>query len=57
MPDVPDFVLPASVVADSVGCDQSADLRRIGSHPDHWYPLAWSRELKPGATYATQLRR
>ena len=25
-----------------------ADLRRIGAHPDHWYPLAWSRELKPG---------
>jgi phenylpropionate dioxygenase-like ring-hydroxylating dioxygenase large terminal subunit len=29
------------------------DLRRVGSHPDHWYPLAWSRELKPGKTYAT----
>jgi phenylpropionate dioxygenase-like ring-hydroxylating dioxygenase large terminal subunit len=28
------------------------DLRRIGSHPDHWYPLAWSRELKPGKTFA-----
>ena len=24
------------------------DLRRIPAHPDHWYPLAWSRELKPG---------
>jgi len=28
------------------------DLRRIGAHPNHWYPLAWSRELKPGQTYA-----
>ena len=28
------------------------DLRRVGAHPDHWYPLAWSRELKPGRTYA-----
>lgn len=28
------------------------DLRRVGIHPDHWYPLAWSRELKPGRTYA-----
>src|ERR1700709_364155 len=28
------------------------DLRRIRSHPDHWYPLAWSRELKPGGTLA-----
>ena len=25
-----------------------ADLRRTGAHPDHWYPIAWSRELKPG---------
>ena len=29
------------------------DLRRVGSHPDHWYPLAWSREVKPGKTVAT----
>src|SRR6202451_1918951 len=26
------------------------DLRRVGAHPDHWYPLAWSDELKPGKT-------
>ncbi len=26
------------------------DLRRIGAHPDYWYPLAWSHELKPGRT-------
>jgi renierapurpurin 18,18'-hydroxylase len=26
------------------------DLRRVPIHPDHWYPLAWSRELKPGKT-------
>ena len=26
----------------------SADLRRTDAHPDHWYPIAWSRELKPG---------
>ena len=25
-----------------------ADLRRTGTHPDHWYPIAWSRELKSG---------
>ena len=30
------------------------DLRRIGAHPDHWYPLAWSGELKPGAALATR---
>jgi phenylpropionate dioxygenase-like ring-hydroxylating dioxygenase large terminal subunit len=28
------------------------DLRRIGSHPDHWYPVAWSEELKSGKTFA-----
>jgi len=29
------------------------DLRRVGSHPDHWYPLAWSTELKPGRSIGT----
>jgi len=24
------------------------DLRRIGAHPDHWYPVCWSDELKAG---------
>ncbi len=24
------------------------DLRRVGAHPDYWYPLAWSEELKAG---------
>ncbi len=44
MPDVPDFILREQ---------PGVDLRRVGSHPDHWYPLAWSRELKPGQRYAT----
>ena len=26
------------------------DLRRIGIHPDFWYPLARSRDLRPGRT-------
>jgi phenylpropionate dioxygenase-like ring-hydroxylating dioxygenase large terminal subunit len=30
------------------------DLRKIGSHPDHWYPVAWSRELKPGGVCAAR---
>ena len=21
---------------------------RVGAHPDYWYPVAWSDELKPG---------
>ena len=28
------------------------DLRRVGAHPDHWYPLAWADELKAGKTLA-----
>jgi phenylpropionate dioxygenase-like ring-hydroxylating dioxygenase large terminal subunit len=24
------------------------DLRRVGSNPNHWYPLAWSKDLKAG---------
>ena len=28
------------------------DLRRVKAHPDHWYPIAWSRELKPGKMLA-----
>jgi len=24
------------------------DLRRVGAHPDHWYPVAWANDLKPG---------
>src|SRR6202007_136211 len=26
------------------------DLRRVGAHPDYWYALAWSGELKEGKT-------
>jgi phenylpropionate dioxygenase-like ring-hydroxylating dioxygenase large terminal subunit len=32
----------------------STDLRRIGSHPEHWYPVAWSRELRAGAALGTR---
>jgi phenylpropionate dioxygenase-like ring-hydroxylating dioxygenase large terminal subunit len=28
------------------------DLRRVGTHPDYWYPLAWSDELAPGKLLA-----
>lgn len=30
------------------------DLRRVGAHPNHWYPVAWSREVRSGGTHATQ---
>ena len=25
------------------------DLRKTDCHPDFWYPIAWSGEVKPGA--------
>src|SRR5258708_34720210 len=28
------------------------DLRRTDSHPDHWYPIAWSDQVKPGKMLA-----
>jgi renierapurpurin 18,18'-hydroxylase len=28
------------------------DLRQVGAHPDFWYAVAWSDELKPGKTLA-----
>jgi len=33
---------------------RTVDLRKTDSHPDYWYPIAWSRELKPGAMLARQ---
>jgi len=30
------------------------DLRRVGVHRDHWYPLAWSRDLKAGRSLAVR---
>ncbi len=38
---------PIPIVANS---SKTFDLRRIGAHPDYWYPLAWSDELRPGRT-------
>ena len=32
----------------------AVDLRRIGAHPDYWYPLAWSDELQPGSALGRQ---
>ncbi len=32
----------------SVAALPAADLRRVGAHPDFWYPLAWSDDLRPG---------
>jgi renierapurpurin 18,18'-hydroxylase len=29
------------------------DLRKVGAHPDHWYPIAWSHEVKRGEVFAS----
>ncbi|WP_347556425.1 Rieske 2Fe-2S domain-containing protein [Robbsia sp. KACC 23696] len=34
--------------AESLAADVPRDLRRVAIDPNQWYPLAWSRELKPG---------
>jgi phenylpropionate dioxygenase-like ring-hydroxylating dioxygenase large terminal subunit len=38
---------------DTAWSEASLDLRKIGAHPDHWYPVAWSRDVKPGKAFAT----
>ena len=44
--------MPLPHAFDLLGQDQplseTRDLRKTGLHPDHWYPLARSREVKPG---------
>jgi len=42
----PDTHCPAST--------RERDLRRVGAHPDHWYPVAWSSELKRGKPLAVR---
>jgi phenylpropionate dioxygenase-like ring-hydroxylating dioxygenase large terminal subunit len=29
-------------------------LRRVGAHPDHWYPVAWTPQVRRGKTLAVQ---
>jgi phenylpropionate dioxygenase-like ring-hydroxylating dioxygenase large terminal subunit len=31
-----------------------SEYRKVRIHPDHWYPVAWSRELKPGRALAVR---
>jgi phenylpropionate dioxygenase-like ring-hydroxylating dioxygenase large terminal subunit len=39
---------------DFAGSSAATDLRRVGIHPDHWFPMAWSRELKTGKPLAVR---
>ena len=44
----------AAVPSASEEFASAGDLRRVGSHPNHWYPLAWSKEVKPGRALGTR---
>ncbi|KAF1059409.1 aromatic ring-hydroxylating oxygenase subunit alpha [Burkholderia gladioli] len=46
--------LPTQNVIDSTATQPVRDLRRVPIHPDFWYPLAWSRELKRGKALGVQ---
>ena len=45
---------PGTAPGVAPGIAQERDLRRVGAHPDHWYPVAWSRELKRGKSLAVR---
>ncbi|MGH6889957.1 MAG: Rieske 2Fe-2S domain-containing protein [Rhizomicrobium sp.] len=34
--------------------ERTTDLRRIDTHPDYWYPVAWSRDIKCGKTFGVR---
>src|SRR6201996_2703655 len=42
---------PAHAPGVAVNDAPGRDLRRVGIHPDYWYPLAWSHEVKRGKTH------
>jgi renierapurpurin 18,18'-hydroxylase len=47
--------MPATPFPDSHASEPRVrDLRRVPIHPDHWYPLAWSREVRRGKAHSVQ---
>ncbi|MDB5483938.1 MAG: rieske [2Fe-2S] domain protein [Caulobacteraceae bacterium] len=44
---VPDDGSP-SIALRPANSPNAFDLRRVGAHPDHWYPIAWADEIKAG---------
>jgi len=46
-------VNPGLVSAEANISEAPVDLRRVGAHPDHWYPVAWSHEVKRGQVVAS----
>jgi renierapurpurin 18,18'-hydroxylase len=45
---------PKLVAAGPANSANAFDLRRVGAHPDHWYPIAWSHEIKAGKAIGRQ---
>jgi renierapurpurin 18,18'-hydroxylase len=41
-------------VIDAVSEAPTRDLRRVDIHPDYWYPVAWSREVKRGKAHGVR---
>jgi phenylpropionate dioxygenase-like ring-hydroxylating dioxygenase large terminal subunit len=39
---------PVPILQRVHGAPNAFDLRRVGAHPDYWYPVAWSHELQTG---------
>ena len=39
---------PTPILRGATSSSNAIDLRRVGAHPDYWYPVAWSHELQPG---------
>jgi renierapurpurin 18,18'-hydroxylase len=45
---MPDDTAPTRIPILPANAANAFDLRRIGAHPDHWYAVAWSDEVKSG---------
>ena len=43
-----------TLLSSVVDLGPSVDLRRVGAHPDHWYPVAWATDLKSRGTLAVR---
>src|ERR1700742_5198112 len=46
--------MPVNEPLKSTVYKEQPDLRRVGAHPDYWYPVAWSENLKPEKTVGVE---
>ncbi len=45
---------PDHPIIEAVSETPTRDLRRVGIHPDYWYPVAWSGEVKRGKAHGVR---